>query len=163
MPMIAAKSEPLAQLYEKDETAWLEAMARLIKQRRRRELDFVHLAEYLTDMARRDRREVKSRLATLLAHLLKWRHQPKKRSRSLLVTAEQERQALVELLGSRTLRNHAEAILADAYADGLRLAIVETGLPTNEFPAECPFTLESLLQELPEEQESRQSLPSAKR
>ncbi|MGZ3390191.1 MAG: DUF29 family protein, partial [Isosphaeraceae bacterium] len=63
-------------LYNKDETAWLDVMARLIAERRFGELDYEHLHEFLTDMARRDRREVLSRLKRLLLHLLKWEHQP---------------------------------------------------------------------------------------
>jgi hypothetical protein len=70
--MTAAEVEALADLYESDETAWLEAMAELAAQRRAAEMDYEHLAEFLTDMARRDRREVRSRLVVLITHLLKW-------------------------------------------------------------------------------------------
>ena len=155
--MIASELEPLAELYESDETAWLESMAELARHARGSALDYEHLAEYLNDMARRDRREVENRVAVLIAHLLKWQHQPAKRSRSWLVTAEQQRQELLRLFSSGTLRNHAESTLADTYADGLRLAMAETGLPTTAFLAECPYTLAELLQELvvddlPEEQ-----------
>src|SRR5947209_14405606 len=137
--MTAIPLQPLSALYETDETAWLEAMARLARQRRGAELDYEHLAEFLTDMARRDRREVESRLAVLIAHLLKWQYQPAKRSRSWLVTIEQQRQELLRLLTSGTLHNHAEAVLPAVYADGLRLAALETGLPAATFPPECPY------------------------
>lgn len=149
--MATAQLESLATLYERDETAWLEAMARLALQGDVDQLDYQNLAEFLTDMARRDRREVESRLASLIAHLLKWHHQPDKRSRGWLVTAEQQRQELLRLFTSKTLRNHAEAKLSDIYADGVRLAIVETGLPENTFPQECPHTVDALLRELPSE------------
>lgn len=99
-------------------------------------------------MARRDRREVESRLASLIAHVLKWEHQPDKRSRGWLVTAEQQRQELLRLFGSKTLRNHADAKLSDIYADGVRLATAETGLPKKTFPKKCPHTLDGLLREL---------------
>jgi len=36
-------------LYNKDETAWLEMMARLAAERRFAELDYEHLHEFLTD------------------------------------------------------------------------------------------------------------------
>ncbi len=149
--MATAQLELLTTLYEHDETAWLEAMARVARQGDLEQLDHQNLAEFLTDMARRDRREVESRLASLIAHLLKWHHQPDKRSRGWLVTAEQQRQELLRLLTSKTLRNHAEAKLSDIYADGVRLAMVETGLPETTFPQECPFTLDELLRELPSE------------
>jgi hypothetical protein len=52
----------LSDLYLADETAWLEAMAELIESGNRSDLDFANLREYLSDMAKRDRREVRSRL-----------------------------------------------------------------------------------------------------
>jgi hypothetical protein len=146
--MTATQVEPLTELYEADETAWLEAMAQLASQRRGAELDYAHLAEFLSDMAKRDRREVESRLAVLIAHLLKWEYQPAKRSRSWWLTVEQQRQELRRLLASGTLRNHAEGALAEVYADGMKQAAIATGLPESAFPAECPYSLAQLEQEL---------------
>jgi hypothetical protein len=143
--MIQRAAATLSQLYESDETAWLEAMADLIQQGRWGDLDYPHLGEYLTDMARRDRREVESRLATLLAHILKWVHQPDHRSRSWRGTIVEQRQELSRLATRGALRNHAEAALAAAYAEAIERAAAETGLAAEAFPAECPYTLEQLL------------------
>lgn len=140
------RSEPtLSQLYELDETAWLEAMAELIQHGRRDELDYPHLEEYLSDMAKRDRREVESRLRTLLTHVLKWLYQPQRRSRSWRGTIVEQRQELADLTSSGVLRNHAEASLAGAYAKAIERAAVETNLSTEAFPKVCPYTLEQLL------------------
>lgn len=140
------RSEPtLSQLYEADETAWLEAMAELIQHGRRDELDYPHLEEYLSDMAKRDRREVKSRLTTLLTHSLKWMHQPDHRSRSWRGTIIEQRQELSNHAASGVLRNHAEAVLADAYAEAVERAAAETNLAIEAFPRACPYTLEQLL------------------
>ena len=135
----------LPSLYEADETAWLEAMSELIDQGRFSELDYPHLAEYLADMARRDRREVKSRLVVLIDHLLKWTFQPGNRSRSWRASIVTQRQELEDLLGRGVLRNHAEAVLAGAYAAAVERAIAETELPAQTFPSDCPYTLEQLL------------------
>jgi hypothetical protein len=143
--MIQRGEPPVAQLYEADETAWLEAMAQLIQQGCLDELDYSHLAEYLNDMARRDRREVMSRLTTLLVHTLKWVHQPDQRSRSWRGTIIEQQQELSELAASGVLRNHAEAILTHAYAKAVERASVETGLAAESFPGECPYKLEQLL------------------
>ena len=143
--MIVPTTLVLSDLYETDETAWLEVMAKLIEQDRLTELDFDHLAEYLSDMARRDRREVKSRMSVLLAHLLKWQFQPEKRSRSWKATIVTQRQELADLAGSGVLRAHAESILADAWSNAIEQASSETGLPTETFPVECAYTLEQLL------------------
>lgn len=140
----------LAGLYDADETAWLETMAAAIRQGRLDELDYAHLGEYLSDMAKRDRREVESRLAVLLAHLLKWEHQPAKRSGKWRRTIVVQRQKLASLLESGVLHNHAAAILGDAYAKGVRQAVAETELPTVTFPKDCPYSLEQLLADVDE-------------
>src|SRR2546423_7111340 len=106
--MTMAQALSPSVLYEQDETAWLEAMAELIRLGRLDEVDYPNLAEYLADMARRDRREVESRLTTLIAHLLKWAHQPDSRSRSWRGTIIEQRQELEGLVGRGVLRNHAE-------------------------------------------------------
>ena len=142
--MLADTLDQIAALYETDETAWLDAMAELVREGHFSALDYPHLGEYLTDMARRDRREVESRLALLIAHLLKWTHQPDRRSGSWRATVEIQRQELARLFQSGTLRNHAVLAMADAYADGVRQAAAETGLPIGRFPEHCPYTLEQL-------------------
>jgi uncharacterized protein DUF29 len=140
-----AAAKKLARLYETDETAWLEEMARRIDERRLDELDFKNLKEYLVDTAQRDRREVLHRLTTLLEHMLKWDHQPSLRSRSWELTMKVQRQELEDLCESRTLRNHAGEILSKAYARARDRAASETGLPEGEFPRECPYILNDLL------------------
>lgn len=137
--------ETLPSLYERDETAWVEAMAGLAREGRAQDLDLDHLAEYLSDMARRDRREVESRLAILLAHLLKWAHQPEHRSRSWRATVIEQRQELNRLAGRGVLRNHAEDVLAAIYPEAVERAVAETGLSPDHFPADCPYTFDQLL------------------
>jgi hypothetical protein len=140
-----SKTIDLHELYEADETAWLEAMAHLVRDGQLAELDYPHLAKYLEDMACRDKREVESRLALLIAHVLKWQYQPEKRSSGWRVTMELQQQELTGLVESGVLRNYAEEILAKAYANGVRQAVADTGLPAATFPADCSFTIESLL------------------
>ncbi len=137
MPLL--ELEPLSALYEADETAWLDAMAELVAQGRLAELDHAHLAEYLADMARRDRREVKNRLAVLLAHLLKWHFQPAQRTRSWERTIEHQRRKLRFDLEGGTLRDHAAEQLPVVYAYAVRQAAVDTGMPIGAFPPVCPF------------------------
>jgi hypothetical protein len=143
--MVQRTPHALAALYEADETAWLEATADLVRDGRLDQVDPNTLAEYLTDMARRDRREVTSRLAVLIAHLLKWQYQPERRTGGWRETVEIQRQELIELLESGTLRNHAEAVLDKAYANGVRQAIADTGLVESTFPEDCPYSLNEVL------------------
>src|SRR5436305_9852801 len=113
--MTTAQTVPQNLLYESDETAWLELMAELIRLGRLDEVDYPNLAEYLADMAGRDRREVQSRLALLLTHMLKWTYQAPQRSRSWKGTIIEQQHGLEDLVRRGVLRNHAEAMLAEMY------------------------------------------------
>jgi hypothetical protein len=143
--MTTAQVHSPSVLYERDETAWLEAMAGLIRLGRLDAVDYPNLAEYLADMARRDRREVESRLTLMITHALKWAHQSDRRSGSWKGTIVEQRQELEGLVSRSVLRNHAEAVLADAYHKAVEPAAAETGLPAETFPLTCPFSLDQLL------------------
>jgi len=143
--MTTAQALSPSILYEQDETAWLEAMAELIRLGRLDEVDYPNLAEYLADMARRDRREVESRLAVLITHALKWAGQPDRRSGSWRGTIIEQRQELEGLVSRGVLRNHGEAVLRDVYGRAVERATAEMGLPAETFPEACPYTLDQLL------------------
>ncbi|MFL5341511.1 MAG: DUF29 domain-containing protein [Gemmataceae bacterium] len=135
----------LADLYTADETAWLEAMADLVRHGAYSELDYPNLLEYLSDMAKRDRREVESRLAVLIAHVLKWLYQPDHRSRSWRLTIVEQRQELADLAARGVLRSHAEAMLGSVYHKAVERVVAEIDLNPATFPAECPFSLDELI------------------
>lgn len=143
--MVQRVSAATAALYEVDETAWLESTAELIRQGQLDAVELNILAEYLTDMAKRDRREVYSRLVVLLAHLLKWDYQPDHRCGSWQGTILEQQRELRQLLESGTLRNHAVAVFAAAYADARKQAAAETGMVRGTFPEECPWDLDGAL------------------
>jgi uncharacterized protein DUF29 len=135
----------LADLYEADETAWLEAMADRVRRGVYAELDYAHLQEYLSDMAKRDRREVKKRLIVLIAHVLKWVYQPEQRTKSWGRTIIVQRRELTDAADRGVLRNHAEAVLPEAYEKAVEQAAYETGLVVEKFPAKCTYTFDQLL------------------
>lgn len=140
------RTEPdLARLYIEDETAWLDAMSALVAQGEFERCDRENLSEYLSSMANRDRREVHSRLVVLLTHLLKWEHQPEKRTRSWSGTIVAQRQELREDVESRTLYNHAVATLEKAYQSARRRAAAETGLPLATFPPGWEGSVDDLI------------------
>lgn len=153
--MATVEAVDLSGLYERDETAWLEAMAALAASGQHAEMDYLHLSEYLADLAKRDRREVFSRLVVLLTHLLKWEYQPEHQSGSWRGTIREQRRELRQLLESGTLRSHAEAVLADAYAEARRQAADETELNLDTFPTEDARGLDELLAEPDANEESR--------
>ncbi|HEX3314605.1 MAG TPA: DUF29 domain-containing protein [Gemmataceae bacterium] len=147
--MMEQAETALHELYHVDETAWLDAMAERIGAGAYSELDYVSLREFLKDMSSRDRREVFSRLIVLLTHLLKWEHQPDRRSGSWRGTIREQRRELQQLLTSGSLRNHAAQVFGDAYAEARSQAADETELDVSVFPIENPWDLEAALAEDP--------------
>ena len=145
MTPAVADPDAVPDLADADETAWLEHTADLVRAGRFAEIDPHALAEFLTDMARRDRREVFSRLVVLLAHLLKWTYQPERRGGSWLGTILEQQRELRQLLDSGTLRAHAAAVFADAYADARKEAAAEAGLSRSAFPDAPPLDLDAAL------------------
>ena len=59
--------------YERDVILWSQEQARLLRAGRFSELDIEHLADEIDDVGKSEKRELASRMAVLLAHLLKWR------------------------------------------------------------------------------------------
>lgn len=145
--MVQPSPHPLASLFESDETAWLEATAELVRTGRFDDVDTANLAEYLVDMARRDRREVVSRLVVLFVHLLKWESQPQRRSGAWQATILEQQRELRQLLESGTLLRHAQNVLPEAYDEARKQAAAETGMDRKAFPVECPWSLDSILED----------------
>ena len=132
--------------YEADEHEWLLHQAAALVDGRMAEIDRDNLAEYLTDMAKRDVREVVSRLAVLLMHLLKYQHQPGKASRSWLHTIEVQQGEINEIFAdSPTLRRKASDKFNQAYDKARRLAAAETGLGIQTFPEACRWSFADTL------------------
>ena len=131
--------------YETDVVAWAEAQAKALRAGRLDELDLENLAEEIADVGRREAEAVESQLETLVMHLLKWRHDPDRRSRSWEGTIRVARHKTAKLLrDSPSLRRRLPALLEDAYPAARIRAGVETGLPEETFPAACPFTLDQI-------------------
>jgi hypothetical protein len=139
-------SDPRAAAYDQDLYAWAMSNAQRLREGRLAEIDAENIAEELEAMGRSERRQLLSRLSVLVAHLLKWRHQPERRSRSWRNTIVTQREDLLDLLAeSPSLRPDLAGRLERAYARARRLAENETGLPPSVFPAECPFDLEEVV------------------
>ena len=138
----------LRTLYDADEYEWLLHQAAALVDGRMDEIDRGTLAEYLTDMAKREVREVVSRLAMLLMHRLKYQFQPSRVSQTWMAIIEIQQEEISQILEhSPTLRRQASDKLSQAYDKAKKLASVETGIDVRTFPASCPWTLESALDE----------------
>lgn len=139
-------------LYEADEHAWLLRQVALLRDGRHAELDAANLVEYLESMARRDRRELRSRLVILLMHLLKFRVQPERAGWSWTQTVLTQQDELRDILaGAPSMAQHLPEMLAAAFDQARRLAAAETALPLARFPDDNPWTLDEALHWKPPE------------
>ncbi|MES0335019.1 MAG: DUF29 domain-containing protein [Candidatus Magnetobacterium sp. LHC-1] len=133
-------------LYEVDFYQWALRNADLLRQGRLTEIDIENVAEELEGMARRDKRELASRLLVLILHLLKWRYQPQRRSESWTTTIGNQRGAIEHLLeDSPSLKHNIEAVVAKEFIAAKRSFENETGISARELPETCPYTFEQLM------------------
>ena len=141
--------------YEKDVVAWANEQAALLRAGKFSALDIEHIAEEIEDVGKSEQRELASRMAVLLAHLLKWHYQPDLRTPSWRATLRVQRERLVARLRKtpslKPMLTDPEWI-ADMWADARRDANKETGIGYAFFPESCPWSMEQALDEgfLPE-------------
>lgn len=135
-----------ASLYDEDFAIWTAETARLLRAGHFDEVDIEHVAEEIEDMGKRDKRELHSRLTVLILHLLKWKWQPEKKSRSWRATIVTQRAELRRLFEqSPSLKAKVQDAVEDVYADAIDGATIETGLAARRFPRKCPFTPDQIL------------------
>lgn len=134
-------------LYDKDFYAWGKDQLSLLQSKDFESLDLSNVIQEFESVVRREKNELKSKLALLMTHLLKWKFQPDFRSRSWENTISFCRDDLHELLkDSPSLKNEIDKCWDDVYKRSKKEAKKETGL-FREFPDECPFSKEQLLEE----------------
>jgi len=135
-------------LYDTDFYAWTEEQSKLIKERAFDKIDVIHLFEEIKSMGAREKSELKNRLAQLLMHLLKWKYQPARQSRSWQNTILDQREELQDLLNDNpSLGAKIDEYFAKSYKKAVRDAISETGLSDSLFPSTCEWTIDQVLKE----------------
>ncbi|MDB6369439.1 MULTISPECIES: DUF29 domain-containing protein [Photorhabdus] len=134
--------------YDSDFYGWTQEQAGLLRSGDLSQLDTENLLEEIEAMGRSERRELRSRLEILLAHLLKWRYQADRRGRSWELTIEEQRDKAIDCLQeSPSLKNKLNEHLEKAYIAARRLAEKETLINRNIFPETCPWTFEQIMDE----------------
>lgn len=132
--------------YHSDFYSWTKEQANLLQSGLFSEVDIEHLLEELFDMAGNKRRELKSRLAVLIAHLLKCYYQPEKGGRSWLLTIKEQRLEINDVLEENPgLKPELPEQLRKAYRLAILQASRETKLSLNIFPEVCPWTFEQII------------------
>lgn len=136
----------MAGLYDEDVLAWSIEQAALLRERRWSALDIENLAEEIEDVGNSARRELGSRMAVLIAHLLKWQFQPQLRSNSWLRTMNVQRNTISRRLARVPSLKSAlsdKDWMQDVWEDALVIAMKETGL--HDFPDRPTWTSSQVL------------------
>jgi hypothetical protein len=141
-------------LYDSDFLAWAAQQAALLKARDYDQVDWKNLIEEIEDLGKSQRQAIASYLTVLLTHLLKWQYQPSGRQYtqdgepkgSWAGSIRYCRLELAQLLEENpSLKNYPQICLNASYRKALKIAVQETGL--KDFPLECPFAVEQILDE----------------
>jgi flagellar biosynthesis component FlhA len=138
----------LKEIYEQDFNQWLKITANLLQEKNFKEIDLDNLIIELESMGKNNKRELISRLIILIMHLLKWKYQPQKQSKSWLTTINEQRLQLELILEQNpSLKREIEQIITQRYEKARKMASQETGLDLQLFPSENPFNLTEILAE----------------
>lgn len=123
--------------YEKDVILWSQEQARALRERDFSKLDIEHLADEIEDVGKSEKRELANRMAVLLAHLLRWRWQPERRSASWRRTIDHQRERIALLIRETP---SLKVVLGEkdwrqgVWLDAVAQASKETGIDEGAFP-----------------------------
>lgn len=136
----------LKNLYDIDDSQWLEETVKLIKQRKFEALDLDNLIEELEDLGREKKNAVASLLEQVIRHLLLLQYWTSESEDNAVHWQEEIYTFRIQLRRRLTtnLRNYLESELNSIYKDALGFVKIKTQNSVS-FPPECPYSLDQLL------------------
>jgi len=137
----------LKELYTTDDYQWLLENIELLKGQRFDDVDWENLIEELEDLGSEKRNAVESLLEQVIRHLLLleyWTEESERNSGHWKAEIRSFRTQLRRKL-TTNLRNHLLQELPTIYDDALGYVMAKTEGKITNFPPECPYTLEQLL------------------
>ncbi|PMR77329.1 DUF29 domain-containing protein [Billgrantia endophytica] len=132
--------------YDQDAYAWALEQAALLRAGKLDQIDIEHVADEIENMGRGERRALISQMTRLLMHLLKWDHQPERRSRNWRLSIEDAQAKVARLLEDNpSLKTSRPELMAIAYEDARRAAAIETNMEPNTFPQKCLYRFDDAM------------------
>ena len=142
-PKLAGRNYPA---YEADYAAWLSAQVDLLRAGDFAHLDMDHLLDEVESLGRSDFNGFVSAFEILIAHMLKWDHQPSYRTNGWIASIDEHRSRIEhDLVDSPSYRSRVDEAIARAYRPGRALAARETRLDLRSFPQSCPYDYATLM------------------
>jgi Domain of unknown function DUF29 len=138
--------QPTGTRYKDDLYTWVAEQVTLLRAGRVSEIDALNIAEELADVGKSELNALRSAIAVLTQHLLKWDQQPERRSRSWLASINEQRRSVSRVLKENpALKSKLTAVLSEGYADGRDRAVADTNLDYAVFPEACPYTFDEMM------------------
>lgn len=136
----------LKNLYEIDDSQWLELTIKLLKERQFNALDLENLIEELEDLGKEKKNAVASLLEQVIRHLLLLQYWSIETEYNQVHWQGEIYNFRIQLKRRLTanLRNFLEEQLNYIYQDALGFVKIKTQNSVN-FPPECPYSLDQLL------------------
>jgi hypothetical protein len=132
--------------YDRDFYTWSQEQGRLVREGRWSEVDRENIAEEIESLGREQFNKLESAIRVVLIHVLKWDHQPKRRSRSWALSIRSHRVELEAVLSDNPgLKPRIAEATARAYRRARLEAANETGLKLATFPEECPYSFADII------------------
>ena len=138
-----------SDLYEQDFYAWAREQATLLRAGRFEELDLAHLTQEVDDLGEALYRSVRSRLRTIIEHLLKLQHSPAAEPRGLWLDTVHTQRADLEDDLTASLRRRLRSELPKQYvraraAAARSLRRYGETAAADALPETCPYTLDQI-------------------
>ena len=136
--------------YDADFFRWTEEQRQHLLNRNYAQLDWDNLAEEVLSMGKSEIKALESRMAVLLAYLLKWAWQPDMRCRSWEATIEEQRSKIARLFRQMPslktkIGDESLEFWPDVWETARYRAEEETRIAFRLFPAEVPWSLDEIL------------------
>jgi hypothetical protein len=147
---MATRIKPLARdLYERDFYAWSKKQAELLRSGRFGDLDLEHLIDEVDDLGESLKRSVRSRLRTIIEHLLKLQYSPAQDPRGgWYDTILGQRSDLLDEL-TPSIRREVEPALPGLYDKARQNAATSLRqrgeqAAADALPATCPYSFDQI-------------------
>src|SRR3954462_3513835 len=133
--------------YDRDLYGWAVEQAALLRSGRVAEADALNIAEELDDVGNEQYDKLESALRLILLHLLKWDHQPERRSRSWHLSIAVQRKHV-----SKVLRKNPglKPLVDEATTEASDIARIEAAAQIlrdeDIFPRECPYSIQDIME-----------------
>lgn len=132
--------------YDADFYGWIQDQAAKLKAGQLNALDVANLAEEIESMGRSEKRSLISHFTVLYLHLLKWQYQSERRGNSWRFSIANARGDIEDILAdSPSLKPALPDLIGRAYRRARLEASGETGIFIENFPDQCPWSIDQSL------------------